>query len=398
MSRQKLHSINEHFYNKYGMLKQDFKIEIDDSKNEQLLIDIENNPEVFEKYFKQFAVNEIYFFREYLPEIFLQIIQNMENKNEVRIWSCGCSTGCEAYSMAVLLEYFFPDIKYLILASDINKSNLQIVKNAGPYTERDVNRFKNMPSVYNDDLTNIVKRYFYINENYFYVNDKVKAKIEVEELNLNLLDENKYIEVFDIIFCRNVLFYFNENAWDRIVPKLANALKIHGAFVVSPYETAKRKLLDYFDLAPVKSLTGVYYLMRRPLKNNINPAEIKNVMVKENKKLKTAKKIDLNDELKQIDELPKNYSDIAIINKKNYSDFVYYNFNICNCSIIFKFYCDYTLRLKEGDVSFKILKFEEFENCEFDENNNEYIFKNCSIKLFKKIIFYITGYLRSILK
>jgi len=389
MNEDKITALNDHFYNKYGMIKQDFTNEIREINFHQGLIveEIEKNQEIFEKYFKRFTVNETYFFREYLPEIFIDILNKIDS-DEIRIWSCGCSTGCEAFSIAMLMNFFFPDVKYSIMASDINKSNLETVKAGGPFAERDLSRFQSTPSGYSADLDIIIKDSFYNNQAGWFVKDEIKNKISVELINLNSLETHRFKNKFDIIFCRNVLFYFNENSWDYVTEILAAALKKEGYFIVSPYETSKRKLLNFFELMPVKRLTGIFYLQKKinntvvNIKNNIDTIQFK------------GKKIKLED-FRMIDNLPFEIREISILNKRVEKNSIHYNFNLMNRKLIFKCYFDSSAKCSSEEINLRLFKLEQYENVFWDNSAEEYIFNEYAPRSLKKILLYIIGYMRS---
>ena len=161
------------------------------------------------------TTNKTEFFREnkhfeYLTDVVLPQFESSGRKS-YRIWCAGCSTGEEPYTMAItLLEYFnkkpLPDIK--ILATDIDTRVLQTAKDA----------------VYLDDVidgmrSEILSKYFLrgkgTNSGLYRVKDRVRRLVHFGYLNLT--DEKFPMKgKFDIIFCRNVIIYFNKETQMRL--------------------------------------------------------------------------------------------------------------------------------------------------------------------------------------
>jgi chemotaxis protein methyltransferase CheR len=181
------------------------------------------------------TTNKTDFFREHkhfdymrnavLPEF------EMAGKKKLRIWSAGCSTGEEAYSIAItLLEHYknsMPDIR--ILASDIDTQVLDKAE-AGVY------RAETLSDV---DIS-ILKKYFCRgrgeNKNLFKVKDSAKSLIRFRWINL--LDaaypmKNK----FDMIFCRNVIIYFDRDFQQKLFERLHSYLSDDGYLFMGHSET-----------------------------------------------------------------------------------------------------------------------------------------------------------------
>jgi chemotaxis protein methyltransferase CheR len=132
----------------------------------------------------------------------------------MKIWSAGCSTGEEPYTIAMLLnEKLPPNFKFEIVASDLSLKCLMTAKE-GFYDKTHV---VGIPDSY-------LKKYFDQNESGYRVKDTLKSKIRFDYHNLKNASPWKN---FDIVFCRNVLIYFDEAAqtsvvnhfWDSMVAK-----------------------------------------------------------------------------------------------------------------------------------------------------------------------------------
>ncbi len=146
-----------------------------------------------------------------------------EKRRRIRIWSAGCSTGEEPYTIAiVLLDYFdgraLPDVK--ILATDIDSRVLETAK-AGTYKAESVHMIG----------LDMLRRYFYRgtgeNQGLFKVKHDVRRLISFRRLNL--LDESYPMKnTFDIIFCRNVIIYFDKDTQNALFAKFHRYLADDG--------------------------------------------------------------------------------------------------------------------------------------------------------------------------
>lgn len=176
------------------------------------------------------TTNETYFFREsqqlkaftdeIIPELVLR--KQSEPSPRIRIWSAGCSTGEEPYSIAILLlEGKLPANFCLeIYASDISQRVLHVARK-GLYAK---SSFRSTEPKY-------IQRYFdRIDQNYQII-DEVKKLVNFGQVNL--LDESKllFIKKMDIVFCRNVIIYFDNAAKRRVIENLHNRL-LPGGFLL----------------------------------------------------------------------------------------------------------------------------------------------------------------------
>ena len=163
------------------------------------------------------------------------------DKRRLRIWSAGCSTGEEAYSIAISLHQAIVDISrwdIRILATDID-SHVLASASDGVYEDARVASL---------DET-LLKRYFQkgsgANSGKVRVNDDVKNLIRFEQLNL--LHRWPMQEKFDLIFCRNVVIYFNRETKVELVERFANQLYPNGLLLMGHSESLY-KTSDRFDL------------------------------------------------------------------------------------------------------------------------------------------------------
>ncbi|MBI4378297.1 MAG: tetratricopeptide repeat protein [Nitrospinae bacterium] len=188
------------------------------------------------------TIGETYFFREkeafdvletaILPEL---IISRQGRERRIRIWSAGCSTGEEPYSVAIVVSKLLPDLKdwnITILATDINPYAIEKAS-VGIYSEWS---FRNTPSWVKEGYFNRVK-----NGRYELI-PSIKKMVVFESFNLaedtypSLLNNTN---AMDIIFCRNVLMYFSDNMSRKVVQGFYNSLLDGGWLFVSPTEAYK---------------------------------------------------------------------------------------------------------------------------------------------------------------
>lgn len=188
------------------------------------------------------TISETYFFRDknlfdvlennLLPEL----INSRRGKNQtIRIWSAGCSTGEEPYSIAILLDkLIFDSDKWniTILAADINPHSIGKMKNGiyGSWSFR--------------DIPEKIKHEYFIQESEgkYRIVDKIKKMVTPVYLNLaedsypSLLNNTN---AMDIIICRNVLMYFTQPHTKKVIKGFYQSLVENGWVIVSPTETSQ---------------------------------------------------------------------------------------------------------------------------------------------------------------
>ncbi len=186
-----------------------------------------------------FTIGESYFLRErtsfdflekiYLPEL---IKRRTFAGKELRIWSAGCSSGEEPYSIAILLKKCIPDIhnwKISLIATDINPNFLAKAKE-GIYTRWS---FRNCPESF-------VEKYFTeIDVNRFQLSPEIMRMVKFSTFNLA---KDIYPSIkngtnnIDILFCRNVMIYFSQEGIRGLSERFFQSLSNDGILVLSPVE------------------------------------------------------------------------------------------------------------------------------------------------------------------
>ncbi len=206
---------------------------------EQLLAMVESRPSAWDELIAELTIGETYFFRNAaqfaaLRDIILpDLMQRRATMRYLRVGSAGCATGEEPYSLAITLHEVLPanpPWQVSILATDINRRFLNRAREAryGNWS------FRETP----DDLRD---RYFVAEpeKGLWRLNDDIRQTVTFAQLNLA---EPTYpaphlgIVAFDLIFCRNVMIYFDEETTRQVVQRLYDALVPGGWLVVGHAE------------------------------------------------------------------------------------------------------------------------------------------------------------------
>ncbi len=195
-----------------------------------------NRDEEFLNIIDILTTNETYFFREksqlkaFSEEILPLIRQDSRGTEspELKIWSAGCSTGEEAYTVAMLIleTKQFPGWDIDILATDISPRVLSIGRK-GIYSK---SSFRSCEPYYID-------KYFTKDEFGYRIKDSVRRYVDFARLNL--LDKNRLnlIRNMDVIFCRNVIIYFDLEAKKKVIESLYDCLKPNGFLLLGHSES-----------------------------------------------------------------------------------------------------------------------------------------------------------------
>lgn len=204
---------------------------------------IKNNSEQRQKFLDFITINVTEFFRN--PELFKELenqIKNdlLTNNSSLKIWSAACSIGCEPYTLGIILDKLSPMSNHNIIATDIDSTILSKAK-VGEYTKNE------MKSVNNADLN----KYFRIVDDKYYINEKIKRMVTFKKHDLIL---DSYESNFDLIVCRNVVIYFNNDIKQEIYGKFSRSLKKGGLLFVGATES----IYNYRDYGFEKASTFIY--------------------------------------------------------------------------------------------------------------------------------------------
>jgi chemotaxis protein methyltransferase CheR len=184
------------------------------------------------------TINETYFFRNepqfdafersIAPELLGS--QHMNGRPKLRVWSAASSSGEEAYTLAMLylekLRPRNPRLEIEIVGTDINSAVLANAQE-GLYREYSV---RNMPKMYLD-------KYFLGQGGRFQLRDEVMRLARFNSLNLYDRGQMRSMSAFDVVFCCNVLIYFDAKSKIQVVNGLYNSLKSGGYLFIGPAES-----------------------------------------------------------------------------------------------------------------------------------------------------------------
>jgi len=213
----------------------------------QLIAELRSKPSspLVYKVVESMTTNESMFFRDTKPfDVLAKTIlpaMKAEGKTSLRIWSAACSTGQEPYSIAMVLKE--EAAKYPGLVSEIYATDLaeKVVDRAreGTYSQFEVQR--GLP------ITMLIKYFNKLPNNMWAVNDTIKSMVKFAPANL--LQPFTGLGQFDVIFCRNVLIYFDAPTKSDVLNRLSVLLKPPGYLFMGGAEnvhglTTKFKPLD----------------------------------------------------------------------------------------------------------------------------------------------------------
>jgi chemotaxis protein methyltransferase CheR len=194
------------------------------------------------------TTNETLFFRDRLPfeQLERTILPSLTSKkpigSEIRIWSAACSCGQEPYSISMLLDSkpaWQSRNRYSILATDVSHAMIDKARN-GYYTQFEIQRGL---SPRNRDL------YFTQDGPVWKISSKILQMVQLRQLNI--LDDLTSLGTFDIIMCRNLLIYFDEETKKSVLRKLYQRLSPDGFLVLGAAETVIG-LSSEFDAHPAE--------------------------------------------------------------------------------------------------------------------------------------------------
>jgi chemotaxis protein methyltransferase CheR len=198
------------------------------------------------------TTNETFFFRDKVPfdhfrdSIMPEIIKARTNRKNIRIWCAAGSTGQEPYSLAMCVKEMSAALggwRVEIMATDISQEVLEKSK-AGIYSQFEVQR--GLP-------IQMLVKYFKQNGELWQINPDIRAMVQHRQLNL--LHDFSQLGAFDIIFCRNVLIYFDQDTKINIFGRLARLMEPDGFLVLGAAETVVG-LTDVFK--PFPDRRGLY--------------------------------------------------------------------------------------------------------------------------------------------
>jgi chemotaxis protein methyltransferase CheR len=208
------------------------------------------------------TTNETFFFRDKIPfdhlrqNILPELVQARASRRSLRIWCAASSTGQEPYSIAMCVKEFagLAGWRVEIVGTDLSQAVLEKSK-AGVFSQFEVQR--GLP------IQMLVKYFTQVGE-LWQLNADIRAMVQHRQLNL--LQDFSHLGTFDVIFCRNVLIYFDQDTKAGIFERLARLLEGDGVLalgaaesvvgisdVFKPYPDRRGLYRVNFDRAPRKA-------------------------------------------------------------------------------------------------------------------------------------------------
>lgn len=208
------------------------------------------------------STNETLFFRDTGPFEVLQhkilpdLIDRRTEKSTgflpipIRIWSAACSTGQEAYSIAIVLKELLPDLKKYnvkLLGTDISDSAI------GQASYGAYNKFEIERGLSKEKL----QKYFIPNGGNWKISDEIRGMVSFAKRNI--LEPFVGLGKLDIIFCRNVAIYFNLGERKKLFENIASVLEPDGFLIVGSTESLTG-ICPIFE--PKRYLRTIYYQLK----------------------------------------------------------------------------------------------------------------------------------------
>jgi len=252
ISQEEFLKFREFFYRKTGIQFEDSKryfvdkrlierINATDSgnfRNYFVTLRFEASGEELQTLTNLMTVNETYFFREeyqfkcLVSSILPELTVNKKDNRPIRIWSMPSSSGEEAYSIAMYLLEYWPGISLWdveIISSDIDTKILAQARR-GCYSPRSI---QNLPK-------ELLKKYFRQNGDEYQICDDLKQAVEFTRVNLMKAADVRGYRGFDVIFCRNLLIYFDDLSRRQAADTFFDALNPGGFLCLGHSESMSR--------------------------------------------------------------------------------------------------------------------------------------------------------------
>ena len=195
------------------------------------------------------TVNETYFFREqnqlraFSEEILEELWTVNRDRKTLRVWSAGCSTGEEPYTIAMLINErgHFNGWDIEIHGSDINQRVLQTARR-GVYRR---NSFRTIEPYF-------MSKYFIEEDGSFRIRDSARKHVNFSYLNLLDPFKSRFLGRMDVIFCRNVLIYFDNSSRRRVIENFHDRL-VDGGYLLLGHAESLINISTAFTLRHLKN-------------------------------------------------------------------------------------------------------------------------------------------------
>jgi chemotaxis protein methyltransferase CheR len=252
ITQEEFLKFREFFYRKTGIQFEDSKryfvdkrlierIETTDSgtfRNYFTTLRFEATGEELQTLTNLMTVNETYFFREeyqfkcLVASILPELTAQRKDQRPIRIWSVPSSSGEEAYSIAMYLLEYWPGINQWdveIISSDIDTKIITLAKR-GHYSARSI---QHLPK-------HLLEKYFYHKGDGYQICDDLRQAVEFTQVNLMKAADVRGYRGFDIIFCRNLLIYFDDLSRRQATDTFFDAMNPGGFLCLGHSESMSR--------------------------------------------------------------------------------------------------------------------------------------------------------------
>lgn len=184
---------------------------------------LKSDNSAYSEFINYITINVSEFFRNPQQWVVLErdIIPIIKRKNFIRVWSAACSNGEEPYSLSLLLRKYIDSTRFTIIASDIDAGALERAQ-LGVYAAKSI---ENVPAEF--------LKYFDKKNGMYIVKEEIKENISFVKHDL-ILDE--YFSNIDLLLCRNVIIYFNEDTKEMVFNKLSKSLNPGGILFIGSTE------------------------------------------------------------------------------------------------------------------------------------------------------------------
>ncbi|HON18449.1 MAG TPA: CheR family methyltransferase [Salinivirgaceae bacterium] len=240
------------FRRRIDKILEDLRIGVD-----ELITKITRDKDFLESVVREITVNTTELFRD--PELWVtlkyRILPKFQQNKSIFIWHAGCSSGQEVYSMLILLNELNLLDKAKVFATDLNTEMLEKAKQ-GEYRYRfNLNYLDNFDKVIKENPYNYEDTKDVPYEKYFEI-DKKRDTIVMKPFLRNkpvyrkhdlVNDKNIFYSKFDIIFCRNVIIYFNTKLQNKVLEMFSNNLYRDGYLILGAHESILGPVANNFE-------------------------------------------------------------------------------------------------------------------------------------------------------
>jgi len=215
------------------------------SKYSDYALYLDRNNSEYNTLFDKLTINVTQFFRD--PEVFVELENEIlpeifKKAKKLNVWSAGCSSGEEPYSIAISIEeskekHGCTDIDYEISATDLDDVSLYRAI-AGKYEGRTL-----------ENIARARKEKYFTGSRFYTVNDSVKSHVKF--VKMNMMEPYKQ-DCFDLVFCRNVIIYFAKDLQKTVMKYFYDSMKNGAVLFLGKTETMLSDFRDRFECVNIK--------------------------------------------------------------------------------------------------------------------------------------------------